>query len=135
MAITGTQTTTAPRTTLTLEQQRAEDAWRCATACHQSHRKEYENLAKNLPALIMNSGLLQVLAFLQEKRGTHEVLAGQLRRWIAQRFPDLGASGFAPLMQALMKADSPTFQAVTTEAMAWLRWLRQIAPAVPAGTN
>ena len=133
MATTSTQTTAAPRTTL--EQQRADDAWRCASACHPSHRKEYVNLAKSLPALIMNSGLLQVLAFLHEKGGTHDVLAGQLLRWTARRFPGLRASGFAPLMQALMKADSPTFQAVTTEAMAWLRWLRQIAPAVPGGTN
>ena len=133
MATTGTQTTMAPRTTL--EQQRAEDAWRCASACDQGHRKEYVNLAKSLPALIMNSGLLQVLAFLHEKGGTHEVLAGQLRRWIAQRFPELGAADFKLLMQALMQADSPTFQAVTSEAMAWLRWLRQIAPAVPGGTN
>lgn len=37
---------------LTLDQRRAADAWRCA----QGKGKDYANLAKGLPALIMNSG-------------------------------------------------------------------------------
>ena len=47
----------------TLEQQRAQDAWQvCA-----HYSKEHVNAAKALPALIMNSGLMQVLAFCHEK--------------------------------------------------------------------
>ena len=132
---TTTPATTSPRTTL--EQQRAADAWVCA----QGRSSKYVNLAKALPALIMNSGLLQVLAFLHEKSAKPAErhcgdLGDQLRRWLHKRFPDnLDGAGFPPFMQSLMAAEPQTFQAVTTEALAWLRWLRQIAPAVPGGTN
>ena len=48
----------------TQEQLRAQDAWeKCA-----DYSKEHVNIAKGLPALIMNSGLMQVLAFCQEKK-------------------------------------------------------------------
>jgi CRISPR-associated protein Cmr5 len=113
----------------TLDQRRAADAWRCA----QGKTKDYANLAKGLPALIMNSGLLQVMAFLQEKGNSEkqrhcQVLAGDLRAWLhTQCGMPVVFEGF---MTALMKANSTTFQAVTAEALAWLRWLRQLAAAV-----
>jgi CRISPR-associated protein Cmr5 len=119
---------------LTLEQQRAADAWqRC-----QGQPKDYANLAKGLPALIMNSGLMQVLAFLHEKgskdKQKHcEVLREHLCLWLKSRFPtELPNAEFGPFMQALMKTEPRTFQLVTTEAFAWLRWVRQMAPAVLA---
>ena len=112
----------------TLEQQRAQDAWnRCGADCS----KDYANLAKALPALIMNSGLMQVMAFLHEKGGIHETLAGHLRDWLHRRF-DL-RSAFAEFMEDLLKAEPHTYQAVTTEAFAWLKWLRQMAAARQGG--
>ncbi|MFZ5653793.1 MAG: type III-B CRISPR module-associated protein Cmr5 [Pseudomonadota bacterium] len=110
----------------TLEQQRAQDAWdNCAT-----YTKEHVNIAKGLPALITNSGLMQVLAYCHEKGGAHELVANQLREWLAKRFPSiLRDPGFEPLMQALMNAKPGDYQAITAEAFAWLRWLRQMAAA------
>jgi CRISPR-associated protein Cmr5 len=122
-----TPTNTAP---LTLDQQRAADAWRCAQA--QSQSKEYVNLAKGLPALIMNSGLLQVMAFLEEKGPKQQhcsVVARDMRAWLRRRFPEV-PEDFAGFMRALMNADSSKFQAITAESLAWLRWLRQLAAAV-----
>ena len=122
-----TPTNTAP---LTLDQQRAADAWRCAQA--QSQSKEYVNLAKGLPALIMNSGLLQVMAFLEEKGPKQQhcsVVAGDLRAWLRRRFPEV-PEDFAGFMRALMNANSSKFQAITAESLAWLRWLRQLAAAI-----
>ena len=122
-----TPTNTAP---LTLDQQRAADAWRCAQA--QSQSKEYVNLAKGLPALIMNSGLLQVMAFLEEKGPKQQhcsVVARDLRAWLRRRFAEV-PEDFAGFMRALMNADSSKFQAITAESLAWLRWLRQLAAAV-----
>src|SRR3974390_366082 len=116
-----------PGKPLTLEQQRAADAWKCA----QGQNGDYANLAKSLPALIMNSGLLQVMAFLNEKgkkQSHYAEIATQLRRWLHKRFRDMGED-FAGCMNDLINADSRKFQAVTAEALAWLRWLRQIAPA------
>lgn len=110
----------------TLEQQRAQDAWdKSAT-----YGKEHVNVAKALPALIMNSGLMQVLAFCHEKGGANEQVATHLRLWLARQcFRADRDPGFDVLMQALMKAPPADFQAITAEAFAWLRWLRQMAPA------
>lgn len=110
----------------TLEQQRAQDAWdKSAT-----YGKEHVSIAKSLPALIMNSGLMQVLAFCHEKGGTNEIVATHLRAWLARRYAGIDRDpGFAPFMEMLMKATPADYQAITTEAFAWLRWLRQMAPA------
>ncbi len=112
----------------TLEQQRAEDAWQKCEGCS----KEYVRLAKGLPALIMNSGLMQTMAFLHEKsrKKSH---CGQLKdhllQWLSYRFPDILSRDFDEFMKNLMQADSQTFQQITAEAFAWLRWVRQMAAA------
>ena len=108
----------------TLEQQRARDAWERCADCP----KDYADRAKALPALIMNSGLMQVMAFLHEKGGTHEMLADHLRDWLHRRFDAL-PKDFTGFMKALFEAKPPTYQAVTAEAFAWLKWLRQMAAA------
>ena len=118
----------------TLEQQRAQDAWNCATNGKQvlgdKDYEKYVNVAKSLPALIMNSGLMQVLAFCHEKGGANQKVADQLHKWLQSRFPQsIGSADFATLMQALMAAKPADYQAITAEAFAWLRWLRQMAPA------
>lgn len=111
---------------MTLEQQRAQDAWNRA----QSYGKDHANIAKGLPALIMNSGLMQVLAFCHEKRDANERVASDLRAWLHARFPQrLPSTDFEPFMQALMNANPRDFQAITAEAFAWLKWLRQMASA------
>lgn len=121
----------------TMEQKRAAHAWECC----QGRTSEYQNLAKGLPSLIMNSGLMQVMAFLHEKGGKNSqspcnVIGTQLRGWLRDQFPKLLPSAeFGPFMQALMKAEPRSFQQVTVEALAWLRWVRQIAPAARAGVH
>jgi len=125
----------------TMEQRRAADAWEKAQRCSE----EYTKLAKGLPALIMNSGLMQVLAFLEEKankldRDRNRVhphcydLSNHLRTWLQARFAKtIPNAEFAPFMKALMQAEPTEYQAITAEAFAWLRWMRQMAPAARAG--
>ncbi len=114
----------------TLEQQRARNAWECSQCC----TKDYVNAAKALPALIMNSGLLQVLAFCHDKGGANEQVATHLRRWLQGRFPKAFRDDeFNTVMQALMQATPADYQAIHTEAFAWLRWLRQMAAARKPG--
>ena len=113
----------------TLEQQRAQDAWnQCET-----YTREHVNIAKGLPALIMNSGLMQVLAFCHEKGGNNETVARHLRVWLRGRFAacfqNVQNAQFEPFMQALMQASPGDYQAITAEAFAWLRWMRQMAAA------
>jgi len=119
---------TAP---LTLDQRRAADDWQCA---QKNPTDEYANLAKGLPALIMNSGLLQVMAFLEEKGSKPQqkhcsVIAEDMRSWLHRRFPAMPVQ-FKGFMEELMRADSRKFQEVTAESLAWLRWLRQLAAAL-----
>jgi CRISPR-associated protein Cmr5 len=122
----------------TLDQQRAADAWHCAQQSQtKEYAKEYTNLAKGLPALIMNSGLLQVMAFLEEKGRNKKqrhcsVLGADLRGWLHGRFGNKAPKDFPAFMQQLMKADPRKFQEITAESLAWLRWLRQLAAAVNA---
>ena len=108
----------------TLEQRRAQDAWERCADCGDAYAK----LAKGLPALIMNSGLMQVMAFLHEKGDQHEKLAADLRDWLHDRFDDL-PKDFTGFMKRLLEADPSTCRAVTAEAFAWLKWLRQMAAA------
>ena len=115
----------------TLEQLRADDAWRKCEGCN----SDYTNLAKGLPALIMNSGLMQVMAFLHEKgrkqSQTHcKVLGQHLRTWLHSRFKqNIADDGFEKFMESMMRAEPQVFRSITAEAFAWLRWVRQIAPA------
>ena len=89
------------------------------------------NLAKSLPALIMNSGLMQVMAFLHEKsgkeRGVHGRLAEHLRAWLHKRCNV--HEDFELFMQDTMELGPREYQALTTEAFEWLKWLRQMAVA------
>jgi CRISPR-associated protein Cmr5 len=122
---------------ITLEQKRAQHAWDSAKKARELSQREhlkysdYVNDAKGLPALIMNSGLMQVMAFLHGKSGRHEVLANHLRDWLHQQ--QNTPTDFAAFMTTLLNMQARDFQAVTTEAFAWLKWLRQIAPAVDQG--
>ena len=119
-------------TRLTLEQQRAQDAWTRAGEGIERHGKDYVNGAKGLPALIMNSGLMQVMAYLHDKGGRHETLAQHLRDWLAKQCKTPG--DFEGFMQYLFKiSDAGNFQAITAEAFAWLRWLRQMVAARKGG--
>jgi len=114
---------------LTAEQKRAAHAWDKACEGVARHKKDYINDAKGLPALIMNSGLMQVMAFLYEKGGRHQLLADHLLDWLHRQTGT--PIGFEPFMQHLAAMeDARQFQAITTEALAWLKWLRQLAPAV-----
>lgn len=114
-----------------LEQQRAAHAWRCVATVPPGELKAYSNLAKGLPALIMGSGLMSCLAYLQEKgRPEHRQLQAHLLAWLVKRFGgQFRDATFDEVMTALHGASPSTFRAITHEAMAWLRWMRQYAPA------
>lgn len=117
----------------TLEQQRAQNAWECAEEAQQALNKNYDKYvkaAKGFPALIMNSGLMQVMAYAHDKKNESEVIAIHLRKWLSARFPQLLAKAdFGNVMQDLMKAAPQDYQAINAEAFAWLKWLRQLAAA------
>lgn len=113
----------------TLEQRRAQDAWDRSANYTGKHR----SFAKGMPALIMNSGLMQVLAFCHEKGGEYEDIARDLRVWLHRFNGGHGDPGFEDFMQELLRTDPATYQVMTAEALAWLKWLRQMASARKGG--
>ena len=124
--------TTAKTAPVTLEQQRAQFAWDCAKEGTALAGDDYRNLAKAAPALIMNNGLMQTLAFYQDKGKPHHMaLAGQLRRWIMKRAGGNGQDpGFQPMMDVLLRAQPDQYRRATDEALLILRWIRQFAAAL-----
>ena len=115
-----------------LDQLRSRFAWTCVQ--HQS--PEYRNLAKSAPALIMTSGLMPLLAYLNGKgKGHHVNLTKHLCSWLCERFPKrISGDGFDIVMSALMgqatgdaAIHARFYQEATEETMNLLRWIRQFA--------
>lgn len=121
----------------TLDQQRAAFAWRAVTDAKNKlpDFKDFKNLAKGAPALIMGNGLMPALAF-YESRGKHPAttLNKAIRDWLVQRYASEAAmhplpKGYADLMERLLVAPSLFYMAATHETLSMLRWLRQFADA------
>lgn len=118
----------------TLEQRRASHAWQQAKQGLHSHGEEYMILAKGLPALIMNSGLMQVMAFAEQKQGAHATLAEHLRNWLYRQQGT--PQDFSAFMTHLYELeDARQYQAIQAEALAWLKWLRQLSSALAATSS
>jgi CRISPR-associated protein Cmr5 len=124
-----------------LDQQRARFAWQEVHNWNNAEagNDKYQKLAKGLPALIMQSGLMPVVAFLNEKdEKHHRALRDDLCRWLQNCFPQqIQTPSFAHVMTALMgvqpgdaAAHAQFYRMATEEALAVLRWIRQFAAAV-----
>lgn len=117
-----------PMPSISLDQKRAAYTWQCVQGCD----GDYTNLAKAAPALIMNNGLMQALAFYQSKGKPHQLaLSKHIREWLKARFPKhFAGDNYAEIMQGLFGCEDPQFyQQATDEALALLRWIRQFAAA------
>ncbi len=123
-----------------LDQKRARFAWEKV----HGQSVEYAKLAKGAPALIMQSGLMPVLAFLKDKnKKHHQALLAHLCEWLHNNEQFKGRinnAEFNTVMAALMgnaqgnAAEHARFyQQATAEVMALLRWIRQFAAAVVGG--
>lgn len=120
----------------TLDQQRAALAWQYATAGMAQCGKEYKNLAKGAPALIMNSGLMPTLAFYKSKGPAAQHLLDDLIRGLSQRLstqeihPGQDAQIFPMFMQTLLNGSSHEYMRYTDEALELLKWIRQFVDAI-----
>lgn len=115
----------------TLEQQRAAFAWKSVNAVSPQVREEYKNLAKAMPMMVMNSGLMQTLAFLNEKgKDHHRALLEHVIHWVINQGKGERAMQFAQVMPLLLNAEPLQFRHATTETLAILRWIRHFAPTV-----
>jgi len=109
-----------------LDQRRAAYAWKKVQGCG----SEYMKLAKGAPALIMNNGLMQTLAFYHDKKGDHHKALNQhIIDWLASYLTgqEVSDQPFKTLMEALQNTNSQKYRYVTEETLALLRWIRQFA--------
>ncbi len=121
----------------TLEQERAQKAWACVqevTSQSQDFKKKYGSLARKVPMLVLTNGLGQTLAFLKAKgkndpADEHTKLLHHLSKWVlSQVAPDTTASN-GDLLQWVLDNDSAAYRWATTEALAFLTWLKRFAEA------
>jgi len=120
-----------------MEQKRAKFAWECVKKQGENKDykkyKEYRNLAKSAPAMIMSNGLMQLLAFLEGKKEVHHSLGEHIADWLQQQGIAPKANGgdkYRNLMDTLAAMESTEYQRATEEALAFLRWLRHLADSV-----
>lgn len=116
----------------TLQQERAANAWAAVEEVEQRYskaKKEYGSLVRGLPALIQTDGLGQTLAFLKAKgkgedANHHSIAYQHLNGWVMAQ---LGAKG--DLLESLLQTDSATYRRATSEALAYLQWIKRFAEA------
>lgn len=121
----------------TLEQKRAHRAWECVqevTSQSQDFRKKYGSLARKAPMLILTNGLGQTLAFLKAKgqgnaSNEHTVLFRQLSNWVLGQVGTGTETNNSDLLQWVLEHDSVAYRRATTEALAFLTWLKRFAEA------
>lgn len=109
----------------TLDQERASFAW----ARTDGATKELKIVASGAPALIMQNGLMQALAYYKdkEKSGAVRTLLAAL---VARLSKQLGvADSFEAVMEKLHGADADLYFRATEETLETLRWIRQFAKA------
>ncbi len=117
-------TTKTPKPSL--DQQRAAYAWKKV----QGYDSDYTKLAKGAPALIMNNGLMQTLAYYEDKGKKHHLALNQhLIDWLACYLTgkENVTVPFNLMMDSLQKTNSQKYRKATEETLALLRWIRQFA--------
>lgn len=116
--------------TQTLDQERAQYAWGCATK--NAMIDGYREMAKGAPALIMGNGLMPALAFYQSRTGGNkkpaELILADVLGWLAKR--TMVPNSFPAAMTAFFGSASQDYMRATDETLAMLKWLRQFADAV-----
>jgi CRISPR-associated protein Cmr5 len=123
----------------TLDQQRAEDAWKVVEKVQRdldkNDQKDFGTQAKKLPTRIMAAGLGQALAFLlaktqgegRKKPGMSELLLA-LSNWLSARRP-LTPGEDDRLLVRWLKGNADFQRYATAECLAYLVWLVRFADA------
>jgi CRISPR-associated protein Cmr5 len=97
-------------------------------------RKGYSSLARKVPMLVLTNGLGQTLAFLKAKgkndpADEHTVLFRHLSSWVLSQVASSTTANNEDLLQWVLQNDSAAYRRATTEALAFLTWLKRFAEA------
>lgn len=115
--------TTNPRD---LDRSRAAEAWKnIQSVKSQAYQAKYGSLARKMATLIQVNGLGQTLAFLKAKgKEHHNQMFAHLSEWVCSR-----TSGTGNLLDRILTIDSQSYRLATSEALAFLQWLKRFAEA------
>ncbi len=93
-------------------------------------RGKYGSRAKDIGALIMTTGLGAALAFLRSKATAKDqmpqLLYKQISDWVIS---EVKPSEGSDLLALLMKSDTAYYRRATTEALAYIVWLKRFVEA------
>jgi len=117
------------------EQERAKQAWEFVTDAHNGLSgkfKDYKNLAKSAPALVVSNGLMQTLAFFKGKKDAqYKKLMDQVVKWVCEQVYGNQCKGFNALMQKMTEeTDVSKYMLATEESLEILKWIRHFAPTM-----
>jgi CRISPR-associated protein Cmr5 len=118
-----------------LEQKRAAQAWDCVTPVkNKNYKKDYLSLARSAPADIQANGLGQTLAFWRaKKKDEHNDLYQHVATWVKTQVRFTQPSD---LLEWIMKqASTDEYRRATTEAIAFLSWVKRFAEAELEGND
>lgn len=112
-----------------LEQERAKAAWNAvAKAKRQGIGKKYKSTAKDAPANIQQNGLGQTLAFWRAKHENHQdVIYDSVSDWVKSQIKWAGNESL--LDWIVSTAGTNEYRRATSEAMAFLGWVKRFAEA------
>ena len=111
-----------------LEQIRAANAMAAALkpGANYAGRQGGGGVAKKIPPLIINHGLLQVLAYARSEGGGFNSICDRMSEHLAQIIPELAqVTNASSLLQVLALGDSVLLKRATSEALAWLNYARR----------
>ncbi len=121
----------------TLQQQRAKHAWDAVNnqnSREDKFKKEFTSNVRKLPSMVINDGLGQALAFLLaqakgKKDDAHYVVYKAVSDWVCQQLK-LNCQGTG-LMDYLLADDTKSshYRRASTEALAYLTWLKRFTEA------
>jgi CRISPR-associated protein Cmr5 len=116
-----------------LEQKRASDAWKCVSErVPKDHKEKYCQAAKGAMADIQINGLGQALAFWNAKRqkeAHYKDLLAHVSDWVMDQLHKPHDTPNALLDWVINSASTEEYRRATSEAMAFLAWLKRFAEA------
>lgn len=115
-----------------LDRLRAESAWSSIHTFKETQSekicKKYGTLARQMPTYIQINGLGQSLAFLKAKNELHhQQVLQHITDWFCRRYQWDEES--TDLLKNLLDMSSQQYRLATSEALAFLQWLKRFAEA------
>jgi CRISPR-associated protein Cmr5 len=118
-------------TMTTLEHERARFAWEKVAHSKETRKKDFVQLAKAAPTLVMGNGLMATLAYYAGKSDlSKKTFLPIIQEWLARRFHVEVGKSYEATMKWLVEADAQTYLEATNETLELLRWVKQFASAL-----